>query len=107
MKLELSIPQKEELDEDKRKKHNASIFAVFPVLEHDIKAKMYEQLINTYSENVATAKTREEVIMTTVRGNGIMEGLAIILESFRASAFAHESESKKETFNKHESIGSI
>lgn len=97
MKIELVIPTEKQLDETEIKAHNSAIFAVFPRIEREIKAKMYEQLIQTYSENVGNTKTREEVIMTTVRGNGIMEGLAIILESFRASAFAHESESKKDT----------
>lgn len=107
-KLELSLPENKQPDETEIKAHNSAIFAVFPRIEKSIKEKMYEQLINTYSENVGTAKTREEVIMTTVRGNGILEGMAILLEGFRASSQAHEAEAQpKEKFDKTSVISEI
>ena len=108
MKLELEIPKSEALDEKERKAHNAAIFAVFPRIERDIKDKMYEQLIQTYSENVGMAKTREEIVLATIRGNGIMEGLGLILEKWQNDARTHEAEAQpKEVFNKHESISKV
>ena len=108
MKLELVLPKEENLDEDKVKAHNAAIFAVWPRLEKTIKEKMYEQLIQTYSENVGMAKTREEIVLATVRGNGILEGMAILLEKWRLDAQAHEGEGKpKEPFDKNNPLPEI
>lgn len=108
MNIQLELPKEDKLDEAARKAHNAAIFAVFPRLEKEIKAKMYEQLILTYSENVGSAKTREEIVMTTVRGNGIIEGMAILLEKWKIDAGAHEADAKpEESFDKHEVIGSM
>ena len=102
MKIELQLPTEKQLDEAEIKAHNAAIFAVWPRLEKEIKAKMYEQLITTYSENVGMAKTREEIVLATVRGNGIMEGMAILLEKWKSDAQAHEADAQpKEKFDKH------
>lgn len=106
--MKLELPESEELNEEERKAHNAAIFAVFPRLEKDIKAKMYEQLIQTYSENVGMAKTREEIVLATVRGNGIMEGMAQLLEKWEREAATHRADIQpKESFDKHESINTI
>lgn len=108
MKIELQIPEVKEIDEQERKAHNAAIFAVFPRIEAEIKSKMYEQLVNTYSENVAVAKTREEIVLATVRGNGIMEGMALLLEKWQADAKAHEAEAQpKEVFEKSNPLSEI
>lgn len=96
MKLTLEIPQEKELDETERKAHNSAIFSVFPRIERDIKSKMYEQLITTYSIGVGTAKTKEERDFEIVRGNGIMEGMAILLESWRQAESEHRADSKPE-----------
>lgn len=106
MNLTLQIPKEEELNEAERKAHNAAIFAVIPRLEKDIKDKMYEELIKTYSENVGMAKTREEILLATTRGNGIMEGMAILLEMWQNDAKTHKAEHlPEEDFDKHEVIG--
>ena len=105
MKIELELPTEQELDETERKAHNAAIFAVWPRLEKDIKRLIFEQLETTYRDNIEMAKTREEIVLATVRGNGIMEGAGILLEKWRSDAKTHEAEGKpKEEFDKHESI---
>lgn len=108
LKIELQLPTEKQLDESEIKAHNAAIFAVFPRLEKVIKEKMYEQLIQTYSENVGVAKTREEIVLTTVRGNGIMEGMAILLEKWRGDAQAHQADAQpKESFEKNNPLPEI
>lgn len=108
MKLELTLPEVKELDEAERKAHNAAIFAVFPRIEQDINRLILEQLETTYRDNIDIAKTREEIVLATVRGNGIMEGAGMLLEKWRRDAKTHEAESQpKEQFNKHEIIGSV
>lgn len=106
MKLELEIKKEPELDEKERKAHNAAIFAVFPRIEQDINRLILEQLETTYRDNVDVAKTREEIVLATVRGNGIMEGAGLLLEKWRLDAQAHQGENPpNEDFDKHEVIG--
>ncbi len=108
MKIELELPKEGVLDEKERRAHNAAIFATFPRLERDIKAKMYEQLINTYSIGIGVADTKDKVGFEIVRGNGIMEGMAILLEKWKIDAQAHEADAKpEEKFDEHEVIGEI
>jgi hypothetical protein len=108
MKLELSLPKEEPLDDDKRKKHNASVFAVFPVLEKDINRLIFEQLEETYRDNVEMAKTREEVVLATVRGNGIIQGVGMLLDKWKADAQAHQADGKSpEKFDKFKVIGEV
>ena len=100
MKIELELPKEQELDEIERKAHNAAIFAVFPRLEKEIKARMYEQLVMTYTEADDMWKLK--------RGQGIMEGMAILLEKWKGDAQAHQADAQpKEVFDKHESINKV
>ena len=100
MKIQLEIPIEKILDEEERKAHNAAIFAVFPRLEKEIKAKMYEQLVITYTE----ADNFDKIL----KGQGIMEGMAILLELWQTNAKTHEAESQpKEEFDKHNSLNEV
>ena len=102
MKLELQLPTEKPLDETEIKAHNAAIFAVFPRIESDINRLILEQLETTYRDNVDIAKTKEEIVLATVRGNGIMEGAGILLEKWRRDAKTHEAEGQpKEKFDEH------
>ena len=94
MQLELKLPEEKILSEAERKSYNGAIFAVFPILEKDIQAKMYEELINTYTISVGTAKSINEVALATARGSGIIEGMAILLEHWRLASL--EAQSPKE-----------
>ena len=96
MKIDLQIPEYKELTEPERKEYCATIFAVFPRLEKDIKEKMYEQLINTYTESIGTTKNAEERDFEVVRGNGIMEGMAILLELWRLASMEHQARPEEE-----------
>ena len=96
MKLELTLPEEKEQTEKQRKAYCGSIFAVFPVIEKDIRTKMYEELIKTYSIGVGTAKTKEERDFEIIRGNGIMEGMAILLETWSQANVEHQSPPDKE-----------
>ena len=85
MKLTLEFPEEKLITEQERRDYCTAIFAIFPRLEKDIKEEMYKQLISTYSENVATSKTKEERDFEIIRGNGIMEGMAILLEKWQVA----------------------
>lgn len=96
MKLTLELPKEKEQTEEERATYCSAIFAIFPRLESDIKEKMYEQLITTYSIGVGMTKNKEERDFEIVRGNGIMEGMAILLESWRQAEAEHRANSKPE-----------
>lgn len=83
VKLELELPSEKEQTEQERKEYCSAIFAVFPRLEKDIKQKMYEELVNTYSTSIGLAKSKDEMLIEVTRGNGKMEGMAILLEMWR------------------------
>lgn len=86
MNLTLDLPKKEVQTEQERKDYCAAIFATFPRLMKDIKEEMYEQLVNTYSVSISTSKTPEERDFETIRGNGILEGMAILLDKWQIAA---------------------
>lgn len=96
MNLTLELPREKEQSEQERKDYCAAIFAIYPRLERDVKEKMYEELVKTYSINAGTSKTREEIVLATIRGNGIMEGMAILLESWQQANTEHQSPPEKE-----------
>ena len=85
MKLTLEFPEEKLITEQERKDYCTAIFAVFPRLEKDIKEEMYKQLITTYSEGIGKSKTKEERDFEIVRGNGIMEGMAILLDKWQVA----------------------
>lgn len=75
MKLELNLPEEKPMSDEDRKAYVASVSAVFPRLEKDIKIKMYEHLVDTYTNSDEWDKV--------LRGQGILEGMAILLEHWR------------------------
>ena len=85
MKLTLEFPEEKLITEQERKDYCNAIFAIFPRLEKDIKEEMYRQLIHTYSESIATSPLSEAQRFEIIRGNGIMEGMAILLEKWRVA----------------------
>lgn len=108
MKIELEIPIIKEQTEEERRDYCASIFAVFPKLEKDIKEMMYEQLIAIYSESIGLEKMREARDHTILRGNGIMEGMAMLLERWQIASSEHEAKGKSEgDFDKNSPISEI
>ena len=89
--LELKLPEEKILSETEKKSYCASIFAVFPIIEKDIKSKMYEELVNTYTISVGTAKTINEVALATARGSGKIEGMALLLELWSLASLEAQS----------------
>ena len=96
MYLELKLPEEKILSEAERKAYNGAIFAVFPIIEKDIRNKMYEELINTYTTSVGTAKSINEVALATARGSGIVEGMAILLEKWRLASLEAQAKPDEE-----------
>ena len=90
MRLELSYNAEKEQTEQERKSYCASISSIFPLIEKDIKAKMYEQLIKTYSIGVGLAEDKAKVELEVVRGNGIMEGMAVLLSHWELANAEHQ-----------------
>lgn len=81
MKLELELPDKKEQTEQERRDYCASVFAIFPRIEQDIKSTMYEQLVSTYTE----ADNWDKIL----KGQGIMEGMAVLLEKWSLANSEH------------------
>lgn len=94
MQLELKLPEEKILSEAEKKSYNSSIFAIFPIIEKDIKEQMLIELSKTYTESVGVAKSINEVALATARGSGIIEGMAILLEHWRLASL--EAQSPKE-----------
>ena len=82
MKLELQLPQEKPQSETEYKAYCSLIFSVFPQLEKDIKEMMYEELVKTYTESDNFNKV--------LRGQGILEGMAILLEKWRLAFMEHQ-----------------
>lgn len=81
MKLELTLPTEKEQSEQERKDYCASVSSIFPILEKDIKEEMYKELVKTY--------TGAENFNAVLRGQGIMEGMAILLEHWTLANSEH------------------
>lgn len=106
MKLTLGLPEKKEQSKQEHKEYCAAIFAVFPRLEKDIREEMYAQLVSIYSVGIATSKTKEERDFEIVRGNGILEGMAILLDKWEKAQAEHQD--KPDTnFDKNNPIAEI
>jgi hypothetical protein len=82
MKLELQLPTEKPQSETEHKEYCGLIFSVFPQLEKDIKEMMYEELVKTYTESDNFNKV--------LRGQGILEGMAILLEKWRLAFVEHQ-----------------
>jgi hypothetical protein len=94
--MRLELPDTKEKTEQERKDYCSIIFSVFPTIEKDIKEKMYEQLIKTYSIGVGLAEDKAKVEMEVVRGNGKIEGMAELLEHWRLAFSEHQSPPDKD-----------
>jgi hypothetical protein len=82
MKIEFTLPTEKALSEAERKGYCASISAIFPILEKDIKEKMGEELVKTYTE--------ADDFNKVLRGQGILEGMAMLLEHWRLANLEHQ-----------------
>lgn len=96
----LELSKKEEMSETERKDYCGAIFAIFPRLEKDIQEMMYEKLVETYTE----ADNWDKVL----KGQGIMEGMAILLTKWETASNEHKANSKpEEEFDKNEVISKV
>lgn len=85
------IENEKEQSGQERKEYCASISAVFPRLEKDIKRLLYEQLIKTSMQ----AETWEQVLV----GRGVFAGMEILLEHWKLAHAEHSEKGAKENFN--------
>ena len=98
--IDLSDVNLDELEPDERKKYCATISAVFPTLEKDIKKFLYEQLMFQALE----AKTWEEVLV----GRGTFNGMDLLLEHWKKAHEEHIGNSlPKEKFDKYKVVGEL
>lgn len=108
MKVDFIQPTQKEQTEIERKDYCAAIFAVFPRIKKDIQEKISEHLIANHSiaDNVIT---NEQEIKRVIRGQGIIEGMAQLLELWASVAGEYEAMSKqdKEKFDKHTPVGEV
>jgi hypothetical protein len=100
MKITLELPDEKELSETDRKAYCAAIFAIFPRIEKDIRKFMYEQLVSTYTE----ATNWDKIL----KGQGILEGMAILLDQWQKANNEHIANSKpQEEFDKSNPISEV
>lgn len=97
--IDLSDVEEKEMTENERKEYCASISAVWPRLEKDIKMFEYMQLM--YSVN--QAETWEK----TIFGRGTFNGMDILFNHWKKASDEHQERLKPEIFDKHDVIGSI
>ncbi len=95
MKIELQLPEDNEVSEAERKEYCAAIFAIFPRLEKDIKEKMYQQLVLGFTD-FSGALDFAAAAKQAIRYEGIMEGMAILLEHWRLASNEFEVIGKEE-----------
>ena len=89
-----------EQGEEERAAYCASISAVFPRLEKDIKKFLYQQLIKTSMQS----ETWEQVLV----GRGVFAGMEILLEHWQKANAEHWSKSlPQEEFSKSSPISEI
>jgi len=99
MKIELTTQHKE-LNDEEQKGYDASISAVFPRLEEDIKLEMYERLVQGYTQ----AQQWDDVL----KCQGEMEGMAVLLEKWRTAHNAHmERQQPAQEVDNTEIVGTI
>ena len=100
--IDLKDIEEKEMSESETKDYNASISAVFPRLEKDIKKFLYEQLmfIAINSENW------NQVVF----GRGTYNGIDLLLNHWRQAHTAHTSrsgEGEGKKFDEHKVIGEV
>ena len=89
----------EEMDESERKQYCASISAVFPRLEKDMKVLLHAQMmyIGTQAGNM------EEVIF----GRGTFNGIDLLLEMWKKAHLEHTNKEPKEEFDETSPLGEV
>ncbi len=100
--ISLEDVEEKEMSEAETKDYNASISAIFPRLEKDIKKFLHEQLMYTANE----AEFWERVIF----GRGTYNGMDLLLNHWRQAHTAHTArvlEVGEEGFDPNKSIGEL
>jgi hypothetical protein len=96
----VEVAGEEEMNEGERKDYCATISAVFPRLEKDIKRAMYKQLLLTFS----TADNMDKVAL----GQGTFNGMSLLLDKWRIAHVEHTSKIvPKEEMDKHNPVPEI
>ena len=95
--ISLEDMPEEEMSESERQQYTAAISAVFPRLEKDIKKFLHTQLMFISNE----AHTWEHVLF----GRGTYNGLALLLDYWKAAHTEYTSKGVKDDFNKNNPIG--
>ncbi len=91
------VEVEEEMTETERDGYCAQVFAVFPIIEKDIKKMLYQQLL--FSSN--NAETWEQVLVS----RGTCNGLYLLLEKWKKATAEYEDKHKgKEDFDKNNSL---
>ena len=99
-RIEIKITEEKDQTEQERRDYCAAIFASFPRLETDIKQALHARLVYTAMET----KNWEDLMMN----RGIMEGMTILLEQWRAAQGEHISNnSAKPEFNQFNPVSEI
>lgn len=87
------LDDQKELSEAEQKEYCASIAAVFPRLEQDIKRFMYNQLLFSAKE----AANWEQVIFS----RGVLDGFSMLLEYWQGAHNEYLAWNQDKKFNKH------
>jgi hypothetical protein len=94
------LEEPKDMSEQERKTYCAQIFAVFPILEKDIKRFLYSQLMFVCNE----ASNMDEVSF----GRGTFNGMDLLLEHWKKASSEYEAIPKEEMgFDKNKVIGEI
>ena|SRR3990167_7370086 len=97
--ISLEDVQEAEMSESERKDYCASISAVFPRLEKDIKKFLQEQLL--FCSN--SAENWDQVLF----GRGTFNGMDLLLQHWKVAHIEHASKIPKEEFDKNSPINQI
>ena len=101
--IDLGDIEKEEMSEAETKEYNASISAVFPRLEKDIKKFLYEQILFAVNQS----NSWEQVIFA----RGTYNGMNLLLHHWRNAFNQHNERIKNEgedkKFDRNKIIGEI
>jgi hypothetical protein len=88
------VEAEKEMSKTERESYCAQIFAVFPILEKDIKQMLFQQLM--FSSN--NAENWEQVVF----GRGTFNGMDLLLEKWKKASLEYEEKNKnKEEINIH------
>lgn len=101
--IDLGDIEKEEMSEAETKEYNASISAVFPRIEKDIKKFLHEQLLFAANQS----NSWEQVIFA----RGTYNGMNLLLDHWRSAFAQHNERIKNEgddkNFDRNKTIGEM